>query len=172
MCNEGALLHLRNAYDLNPNDVSIRLALGSAYMDQPRYFEVIKLLDTVDASGLPAKQREAFYQTRGEARQKPGDTEGAFEDFGQLVKLRPQDSRIQYLYGTMALSIEQTDTGIAALRQASQLAPNDSDIKQAYAQALIKKGRTTRDRASKMDTYLEEELKELEIGGGPHAWNQ
>ncbi len=151
---EEALHHLRKAYDLNPNDLSIKVALGRAYKNVRRYGDVTKLLGSVDASSLPAKQRAAFYQIRGEAKHKSSDEQGAVKDFEQLAKLKPDSASTQYLYGTTALAVGQTDTGISALRKASQLAPKDSDMKRAYAQALIKKGRTTRDRTAKKQSYL------------------
>lgn len=151
---EEALHHLRKAYDLNPNDLSIKVALGRAYKNVRRYRDVTQLLGTVDASSLPAKQRAAFYQIRGEAKHKSGDAQGAVKDFAQLASLQPQSAKTQYLYGTTALAVGQTDTGISALRKASQLAPSDGDMKRAYAQALIKKGRTSRDKATKKQSYL------------------
>ncbi len=151
---EEALHHLRKAYDLNPNDLSIKVALGRAYNNVRRYGDVTKLLGSVDASSLPAKQRSAFYQIRGSAKHKSGDAQGAVKDYAQLAKLKPNDAKTQYLYGTTAFSVGQTDAGIAAMRKASQLAPGDGDMKRAYAQALIKKGRTSRDKSSKKQSYL------------------
>ncbi len=151
---EEALHHLRKAYDLNPNDLSVKVALGRAYNNVRRYGDVTKLLGSVDASSLPAKQRAAFYQIRGGAKHKSGDAQGAVKDYALLAKLKPDDAKTQYLYGTSALSLGQTDTAIAALRKASQLAPGDTDMKRAYAQTLIKKGRNSRDKATKKQSYL------------------
>ncbi len=151
---EEALHHLRKAYDLNPNDLSIKVALGRAYNNVRRYGDVTKLLGSVDASSLPAKQRTAFYQIRGGAKHKSGDAQGAVKDFAQLAKLQPDSAKTQYLYGTTALAVGQTDNAIAALRRASQLAPSDIDMKRAYTQVLIKKGRTSRDKATKKQSYV------------------
>lgn len=151
---EEALHHLRKAYDLNPNDLSIKVALGRAYFNVRRYNDVTQLLGSVDASSLPEKQRIAFYQIRGQAKFKSGDTQAAVSDFKQLARLSPNDAQIQYMYGTTALSLGQTDAGIAALNKASQLDPSDLDKKRAYAQALIKKGRSTPDKSAKKQAYL------------------
>ena len=118
---EEALHHLRKAYDLNPNDLSIKVALGRAYFYVRRYSDVTKLLGSVDASSLPAAQQVAFYQIRGQSKFKSGNTEGAAADFRQLTKLRPDDAKIQYMYGTTALSLGQSEAGLAALNKASQL---------------------------------------------------
>jgi tetratricopeptide (TPR) repeat protein len=151
---EEALHHLRKAYDLNPNELSVKVALGRAYFNVRRYGDVTQLLGSVDASSLPAKQRAAFYQIRGEAKQQSGGAQAAVGDFEQLAKLQPDSAKAQYRYGATALSLGQTDAGIAALRKASQLEPGNGDMKRAYAQALLKKGRETRDKAAKKQNYL------------------
>ncbi len=151
---EEALHHLRKAYDLNPNDLSIKVALGRAYFNVRRYGDVTKLLGSVDASSLPAKQQVAFYQIRGQAKFKAGNAQAAVADFKELARLKPSDAQIQYMYGTTALSLGQTDEGIAALNKATSLAPNDVDKKRAYAQALVKKGRMSRDKNAKKQAYL------------------
>ena len=151
---EEALNHLRKAYDLNPNDLNIKVALGRAYYNVRRYRDVTKLLSSIDPSSLPAAQQVAVYSMLGKARSESGDSGGALRDFAKLAKLKPNDAKVQYTYGTMALASGQLDTGIAALDKASKLAPSDVDKKRAYAQALIKKGRTTRDKAAKKNTYI------------------
>ncbi len=151
---EEALHHLRKAYDLNPNDLSIKVALGRAYFKVRRYGDVTKLLGTVDARALPGAQQAAFYQIRGQAKFKGGDSSGAAADFKQLARLKPNDAKIQYMYGTTMLSLGQTDQAIAALTKASSLAPGDADKKRALAQALVKKGRETRDKGTKKQHYF------------------
>ena len=151
---EEAMHHLRKAYDLNPNDLNSKLALGRAYYNLRRYSDVSQLLGSVDPKSLGGAQRAAFYQMRGTARKETG-SQGAVSDFSQLAKLKPNDADVQYLYGTHALAAGQTDTAIAALRKASQLAPKDSDKGRAYAQALIKKGRTNRDKSAKKAAYMQ-----------------
>ncbi len=150
---EEALHHLRKAYDLNPNELSIKMSLGRTYHTLRRYRDVGKLLAGVNASSLPGAQQVAFYQMRGKAQMETGNASGALQDFAALAKLKPNDADIQYTYGTTALSQGQTTAGINALAKASQLAPKDSGKKRAYIQALVKKGRMTRDKASKKDAY-------------------
>lgn len=150
---EEALHHLRKAYDLNPNDLSVKVALGRAYFNLRRYGDANKLLSAVDPSSLPGSQQAAFYQIRGQAKFRGGDTSGAVRDFAQLAKLKPTDAQVQYMYGTTSLSVGQTDTGLNALNKATQLAPKKADYKRAYIQALIKKGRTSRDKATKKNNY-------------------
>lgn len=151
---EEALHHLRKAYDLNPNDLSIKVALGRAYSKVRRYGDVTQLLGSVDASSLPGKQQAAFYQIRGQAKFKTGDTGGATRDFKELARLRPQDAQAQYTYGTTALKAGQVEESLRALSKAVQLDPGNADMKRAYAQVQVKKGRETRDKTAKRTAYL------------------
>ena len=143
--------------DQNPegaSSLSIKIALGRAYFNVRRYGDVTKLLGTVDASALPGAQQAAFYQIRGQAKFKNGDQAGAAADFKQLARLKPQDAQAQYTYGTTALQAGQLDESIRALGKAVQLNPNDVDMKRAYAQVQIKKGRESRDKTTKKTAYL------------------
>lgn len=151
---EEALNHLREAYNLNPNDLSIKLELGKAYFTVRRYAEVSKLLKTVDPSKLPGTHQPAFYQMRGEAKLKLNDVDGGFSDFKALARLKPKDAKIQYKLGAVALKADQMDAAINALDRSVQLDPKDPDKKKTYANALIKKGRMTRDKTAKKSSYL------------------
>lgn len=151
---EEALHHLRKAYDLNPNDLNTKLALGRAYYNLRRYADVSKLLGGVDASSLPGAQQAAFYQMRGESKLRNNDESGAVGDFKKLASLRSNDAKTQYLYGTTALRAGQQQAGLDALDRASRLAPNDAEIKRTYINALIKQARMTRDKNGKRTTYM------------------
>ncbi|NJL26672.1 MAG: tetratricopeptide repeat protein [Thermoanaerobaculia bacterium] len=151
---EEALHHLRKAYDLNPNDVNIKLALGRAYSNLRRYNETAQLLKGLDVGSFPAAQRAAFHQIRGFARMKTDDVNGAVADYDQLAKLRPDDAETQYLYGVTILNAGRTSEGIAALAKAVRLDPKDADKKRTYANALVRQGRETSDKAAKKQIYL------------------
>jgi len=151
---EEALHHLRKAYDLNPNDLSIKIALGRAYSNVRRYSDVTSLLNTVDSSSLPAKQQAAFYQIRGQAKFKSGDVPGATGDFKKLAELRPSDAQAQYTYATTALQSGQVDASIRGLSKAVKLAPDNIEMTKAYAQVQIRKGRESRDKTAKKTAYL------------------
>lgn len=152
---EEALHHLRKAYDLNPSDLPIQLALGRAYSNLRRYNEVSKLLGKVDASSLPGAQKAAFHQMRGQARFKEGDLNNAVKDFASLAQLKPNDASTQYLYGTTAFKTGDIAKAISALGKAVQLDPNDAEKGRSYAQVLISKGRQSRDKTAKKSAYLQ-----------------
>lgn len=151
---EEALNHLREAYNLNPNDLAIKMELGKAYFTVRRYAEVTKLLKTVDASKLPSSHQPPFYQMRGEAKLKMNDINGGFADYKALSRLAPKDAKVQYKFGAVALKADRLDEAIKALDRAVQLDSADIDKKKTYANALIKKGRLTRDKTAKKSNYL------------------
>ncbi len=150
---EEALNHLRKAYDLNPNELSIKLALGRAYAKAARHGDVAGLFKSVDGGSLPASQQTFFYQVRAMARAKTGDEAGALADFAQLAKLKPSDAKVQYSYGTMALAAGRNDQGLASIKKAIQLDGSSQDYRQTYVKALVRKGRTSRDKAAKQRYY-------------------
>lgn len=151
---EEALHHLRKAYDLNPNDVNVKLALGRAYSNLRRYNETAQLLQGIDVSSFPAAQKAAFHQIRGFARMKTDDSNGALADYEQLSRLRPEDAETQYLYGVTVLNVGRTADAVAALSKAVRLDPNDAEKKRTFVNALIRQGRETNDKTAKKQIYL------------------
>lgn len=152
--NQEALNHLRKAYDLNPNELGTKLALGRAYTNLRRFGDAAKLLSTVDPSPLPSQQKAAFYQMRAQARQQTSDQGGAYQDLQQLARLRPDDAQIQSSYGRSALAMGEIDTAVNTLAKAAQLAPGNLDIKKAYCKAVIRQARVSNDKAAKKRSYL------------------
>ena len=59
--NKEALEHLKQAYELTPDDVSYQYALGQAYLQNGRYSEAAQMLRKVNPSSLP-KDKQANYQ--------------------------------------------------------------------------------------------------------------
>lgn len=151
--NDEALNHLRKAYDLNPNELSIKLGLGRAYATAGRYADVAGLFKNVDGSSLPAAQQTFFYQVRATARAKTNDEAGALADFAQLSKLKPSDAKVQFSYGTMALAAGRDDQGLASLKKAIELDGQNEDYRQTYVKSLVRKARTSRDKATKERFY-------------------
>jgi tetratricopeptide (TPR) repeat protein len=150
---EQALHHLRKAYDLNPNDLSVKLALGHAYNAAGRFQEVARLLGSMDSASIPARQQASFYQLRGMARRRVGDARGALSDIEQLARLQPTDLNTQQVLASLADQLGQADTALAASATAARLAPQDPDTQRAYVQMLIKTARLMRDEAAKQHRY-------------------
>jgi len=152
---EEALASLRRAYDLNPNDLPVKMALGQSYLAVRRFGNAAKLLAKVDGSAVPSNQRKKLYQMRAEAYFRSNNMPMALADFKQLAALLPNDAQAQYTYGSMALSQGQTSAGLAALKKANSLAPNDAKIAKTYVNGLIKQGQVPGDKASKRRFYMQ-----------------
>jgi len=154
---EEALNHLRKAYDLNPNDLAIKIELGRAYINMRRYADASKLLGTVgdaDLGKLDERRKGAFYQMRATAREKNNEEDGAFADYKKLAGLFPQDAQIQLKYGVLASNADLMSEALSALDRAHRAAPNDQDVKRSYITVLKKQGRTLRDKNAKKQAYL------------------
>ena len=154
---EESLNHLRKAYDLNPNDVSIKIELGRAYIDVRRYADAAQLLGTVpdaETGKLDERRKGAFFKMRALARDKSGNEDGAYADYKKLAGLFPQDAQIQHKYGVLASNRDQMNEAVAALDRASRATPGDQDIKRSYITVLKKQGRVQRDKNAKKQTYL------------------
>ncbi|MCG8456154.1 MAG: tetratricopeptide repeat protein [Holophagales bacterium] len=151
---EEALNHLRQAYDLKPGDLAVKMNLGQAYFVTRRYAEVEKLFSTIDPSSMPAKQQSAFYQMRAESKLKQGNNSGALSDLQQLARLDPKNADVHFKLAVVALKEDQLDSAIRAFDQAVRLDSGDAEKKRAYANALIKKGRMTNDKTAKRTAYL------------------
>lgn len=158
---EEALGHLRKAYDLNPNDVATKFELGKAYLAVRKYREVTELMANTDVSAMQPAQKAAFYQIRGEAYLRTDNVDAAMADFSNLAKAMPKDSNVQYSLATVALKADQLDVALAALSEAVRLDPADKDKKKAYANALLKQGRSTPDKEAKKQAYR----KAAEVAG-------
>ncbi len=152
---EEALASLRKAYDLNPNDLPVKMALGQSYRAMRRFGDAAQLLAKIDASTVPSNQRQQFYQMRAEAYFRSNNMPRALADFKQRAALLPNDAQAQYTYGSTALSQGQSSAGLAALKKANSLAPSDSKIAKIYVKGLIKQGQVPGDKASKKRFYMQ-----------------
>lgn len=155
---EEALNHLRKAYDLNPNDVTIKIELGRSYIDVRRYADAAKLLGTVPESevgGLDERRKGAFYKMRAGALEKAGNEEAAYADYKKLAGFYPQDAQIQHKYGILASNRDQMGDALNALDRAHRADSKDQDVKRSYITVLKKQGRMDRDKTRKKQRYLQ-----------------
>jgi tetratricopeptide (TPR) repeat protein len=139
--NAEAVTHLRKAYDLNPNDVSVWLPLAQSYVGAKRYDDALQLLRSVDVNSLPKERHQAFYQLRASALEKSGRGEQATDDLRRAAQANPKDAAAQYAFGLTALSSRDVDAAIPALEAAVRLDGKDADKKRALVRAHLLKGR-------------------------------
>ncbi len=147
-----ALPHLRKAYDLNPNDVGVQMVLGKAYMDSRRYADAATTLGKIDGGSLEGKNRVALHQMLAKAYEKTGDERRMRGALKSAADADPSNADLRYTYGAAAFNAGDLNGALAALAKAVELAPTDTTKQKTYAQALLRKGRTS-SGAAKADAY-------------------
>lgn len=147
-----ALTHLRKAYDLDPNDPTVQLRLGQAYVAAGRYGDAVGFLSKIDSNALPADAQALLSELKAVAFAKSGQSGQALAEFRKVAQAKPNDAQAQFQYGSAAYNNNELDTAVGAFEKAARLSPSDTEIQTAYAKALSAKGLTTRD-SSKVSYY-------------------
>ncbi len=148
---QDALPHLRKAYDLNPNDVGVQMVLGKAYTDSRRYADAVSVLGKMDPSKA-GRHRVALHQMLAKAYEKTGDERRMRGQLKSAADADPSNADLRFTYGAAAFNAGDMAGAIAALSKAVELAPNDANKQKTYAQALLRKGRTS-SGSTKADSY-------------------
>jgi Flp pilus assembly protein TadD len=136
-----AIAALKKAYELSPEDPSVQIYLGEAYMSTGRYGDAAAFLSKVNTSGLDAKQKGYLARLKATALLKSGQGDRALSEFAKAIQANPNDAELQFQYGTAAYNAGDTNTAVSALAKAVQLDSGDADKQKAYAVALIRQGR-------------------------------
>jgi len=146
-----ALPHLRKAYDLNPNDLGVQMVLGKAYTDSRRYADAVSVLGKIDASKT-GKHQVTLHQMLAKAYEKTGDEQRMRGQLKLAADADPQNSDLRFAYGAAAFNAGDMSGALTALAKATQLDPQNPAKQKTYAQALLRKGRTSQG-AAKADAY-------------------
>lgn len=149
---QGAVQHLRKAYDLNPKDANVQLRLGESYVQSGRHSDAVAFLSKINAASLPGEMQGYLAQLKAIALTKSGQTGQAVAEFAKAANASPNDADLWFSYGSAAYSAGDTGTAIQALAKAVQLDGGDMDKQRVYAQALLKQGRTSQG-SSKIQSY-------------------
>ena len=147
-----ALPHLRKAYDLNSGDTGVQMVLGQAYMAARRYADAATVLGKIDAGALDPKLRSPLHQMLAKAYEKTGDEQRMRGALKAAADASPRNADLWFAYGAAAFNAGDMSGALSALGKAVQLAPDDADKQKTYAQALLRKGRTSQGSA-KLDAY-------------------
>ena len=143
--NQEAITHLRKAYDLDKSNADYQLRLGEAYINAQRYADGVAVLSKIDAAALSdPKARPHLTKLKAVAYSKTGQTTAAIAEFKRAAEAEPNNAELWYQYGALAFNDGSNDVAVSALTKAAQLAPRDAAKQRSLAQALLKKGRTTR----------------------------
>ena len=148
---QDALPHLRKAYDLNSSDVGVAMVLGKAYTDSRRYADAVGVLGKLEPAKA-GKHRVALHQMLAKAYEKTGDEQRMRGQLKSAADADPSNADLRFAYGAAAFNAGDLNGAIEALSKAASLAPNDAEKQKTYAQALLRKGRTS-SGAAKADAY-------------------
>lgn len=141
--NEDALKHLRKAYDLNPNDISYKMALAKSYLDTGAYSSASQVLDSVQVSSLPKAQQASYHQMQAVALEKSGRSGEALNALEKLAREKPNDADVQFRYGLAAFNAGQSSAATTAIEKAIRLDGDDVKKRDAYVKMMIRNARTT-----------------------------
>lgn len=139
---QAAVEHLRQAYTLNPSDQStlnsLQIALrqsgdreGADHVRQ-QLTELLRDRDQTNQNKLQAVQ----INNAGAALEKSGDLHGALAKYREATELDPGHAGIRTNYGVALLRLRKWSEGLDELHQASQLNPNNEQIRAALKDAL------------------------------------
>ena len=143
----------KTAIKLKGDDATLQLLLGRAYYDARDYRNAADVLSKINTAALTEKHRGMVATMLSVAYQESGQEGLALAQWEKAAKANPNDAATQYNYGAQALQAGYTDEAVAALAKASTLDAKDPAKHRAYAQALLRKGRETPDKAAKTATY-------------------
>lgn len=136
-----AIASLRKAYDLNPGDGSIQLALAQGYLEANMAGDAAQLLGRVSPASLSKDQQGAYQKLYAMALDKSGQGDRAAQELAKAAAASPNDAALQYQYGAAALNAGNTQAAVAALEKATRLDPKDPNKAKVYVQALIRSAR-------------------------------
>lgn len=109
------LHHLRKAYDLNPNDLSINVALARSLCNNENFSAANKVLSKGNTFS-------------------PG-TKGISAELGAGLYAKNELATAHYLYGISSLKLGKKEVGLKALKAAAEQAPNNKKFQKAYKAA-------------------------------------
>jgi protein O-GlcNAc transferase len=139
-----AVLHLRKALALNPEDQStlnsLQLALredgqlDEAAQVRKRLAELLRKRDTTSQNALTAIQ----LNNDGANLEKAGNLRGALEKYRAALELYPEHVGIRVNFAATLLRLGQWSQGISELREAVRRDPGNSQAQAALDKALAK----------------------------------
>ncbi len=135
---DNALEALQQARREEPGNITVPYQLAQLYAQLGHYRESINAYQEV--LSIDSMHTVAWYEL-GMMSFNMADFEGAVRSFGKAAALGcKQDAVFLFNTGVAWLRLEQTDKGIAYLRKAQQLQPDDEQILFNLAHACYNKG--------------------------------
>jgi tetratricopeptide (TPR) repeat protein len=132
---------LRKAYDLDPSDLEVQLALSQAYLESNRAAEAYQLLSKVNPAGVPKERQALFQQLQAKAAAESGQSERAVAALEKAAAANPNDATVQFNYGIAALNAGNVAAAAGALERSVRLDPSDLEKQKLLVQTLLRQGR-------------------------------
>ena len=120
-----AVVPLKEAQRLNPDDVGTRFDLGRALLSSERAADALTALAGDRPAGLPDKNWSQWLQYRVEAARQASKFADASRDLETLTRMKPQDAKLQYLWSTVSADMGHKDAARRQLAQAAKLDPSN-----------------------------------------------
>lgn len=139
--NQQAIAALRKAYDLEPSNGTIQLALAQGYLEANMAGDAAQLLGRINVASLAKEQQSAYQKLYAMALDKSGQGDRAAQELAKAAAASPNDANLQFQYGTAALNAGNTAAAVAALEKAVRLDARDANKAKVYVQALIRSAR-------------------------------
>jgi Flp pilus assembly protein TadD len=139
--NQQAIAALRKAYDLEPGNGTIQLALAQGYLEANMAGDAAQLLGRLNAASLAKEQQGTYSKLYAMALDKSGQGDRAAQELAKAAAASPNDAALQYQYGAAALNAGDTQAAVTALEKAVRLDPKDANKAKVYVQALIRSAR-------------------------------
>lgn len=139
--NSEGLNSLRQAYDLDPNQLQVQFDLAKAYLANGRAADAAALLQQVDSGSLPANAQGAYNQLLAKALADSGQGAAALAPLRAAASASPSDAGAQFAYGAAAQNAGELDAAAGALGKAVELDGDNPAYLKAYIQTLFLQGR-------------------------------
>lgn len=122
---DGAMFHLAECRKQDPNDVRSLMKCAAIEIDRDPQAAAATLSHvlTLDRSNAFAWTQRALAQERGQ------DIPRALADFTVACRLQPKSSQAWFHRGRLLSKLDRHEEAIACLKMATELAPDDFDIK-------------------------------------------
>ena len=134
---EAALKNYEKAQSLDASNPAIKINIGSLYQTQENYAKAIELYDQVIMS-YPQEKMAYMYKARASNQIK--EYTDAINNYKEVLKIDPKDSQAkQELVETISNNLAD-DMAFSYFEKMMEQFPNDQEILNLYANALLKKG--------------------------------
>ncbi len=140
---DGAIATLRGLGEAHPDEIEVHSALGDALRAAERYAESAEAYTrAIDLIGQPQRVHWVLYYTRGIARERSGQWEGAEADFRKALELEPdQPLVLNYLGYSLVEQKRDLDEALGMIERAVKGQQDDGYITDSLGWVLYRMGR-------------------------------